>query len=420
MNNIIFRARFITLGLAVTFLPFSIRFCHLSLLLFLVVCIAEGNFAQKLRLVAHNPLAWVLPGFFLLHFIGVFYSDNNSNAWANLDKKLAFFLAPLVIASTSPFTKTEIRRLAWIFVAACLAGTIICLVNATITSGGDVPLWNFGPAEPYMALHPDASAKWPYFSYIGLALGIDIHPTYFAFYLLVCVLIIVKTVTNRWLSMSLVIYMLIFIVLLSSRVVVAATIIALVVTAIVNSRERLLAGGVAIMIAVMLINPLALYRNAQEYTRSNFSWPPAAINDNPISIRTSLLWLSIEVMKEVNPVAGSGSGDVNDDMAAMADRHNVHNILNTSDPHNQYLHTFIALGTIGVIMLMAVFLTPLWILFREREFLACAGVVAFMAVCMTESALELQKGIVLFTLFVSLTGNQFGEWRFTTQRLKYA
>ena len=420
MNNFISRARFITLGLAVAFLPFSIRYCHLALVLFMLVCIAEGNFAQKGRLIVQNPLAWILPAFFILHIIGALYSNNVSNAWGNVDKKLAFFLAPLLIVSTAPFTKIEIRRLLWIFVTVCFIGTVVCLVNAFLLSRTNAPLWNFGPAEPYLALHPDASDKWPYFSYIGLASGIGIHPTYFAFYLLVCVLIVLRTMDIRWPSMLLVTYMLIFIVLLSSRVVVAATVVALIGMAIAGTRERLLAGGVVIMIAVMFVNPLALYRNAQEYTRSNFSWPPAAVNDNPISIRTSLVWLSIEAVKDVNLLIGTGTGDVNDDMTALADKYNVHNVLNTSDPHNQFLHTFIALGVIGLLTLVAVFAIPLWILFRQREFLACTGLIAFMAMCMTESALELQKGIVLFTLFVALSGNQLREWRFTTQRLKYA
>jgi hypothetical protein len=86
-------------------------------------------------------------------------------------------------------------------------------------------------------------------------------------------------------------------------------------------------------------------------------------------------------------------------------------VLNTSDPHNQYLHTYIALGVVGLLALFAVFLTPLWILFRQKEFLACAGLMAFMLICLTESALELQKGIVLFALCVSIVGNQLKEWR---------
>ncbi|HZY81728.1 MAG TPA: O-antigen ligase family protein [Cyclobacteriaceae bacterium] len=383
----------------------------------MITCLLEGNFAEKGKLFVQNPLAWILPAFFLLHLTGVLYSGNTSNAWANIDKKIAFLIAPLIIVTANPFTKKELQQLAWIFVATCFAGTIICYANAISTSGGQA-LWNFGPQQPYMELHPGASPLWTYFSYMGLASGIGIHPTYFALYLYVCILIVMRL--NNRMTLPLIAYFLIFIVLLSSRIVVLVSIFTLII-ALANKKSWMIGVGALTLIAVILfINPVARYRNTQEYREQNFNWPPAAFSDNPISIRTSLWWLSLNAVREVNPLIGSGTGDVNDTMVALADKYDVHNVLNTSDPHNQYLHTFIALGALGLAMLLAVFMVPLRLLFRQREFLACMGLISFMCVCMTESALELQKGIILFTLFVSLTGNVAREWRFSTQGLKYA
>ncbi len=407
------KVRFITLGLALAFLPFSMRFCHLFLLLFMIACLFEGSFSQRSKVIAQNPLAWILPTFFILHLISVAWSDNVSNAWANVDKKMMFFLAPLIIVSGVPFAKDEIRKLLWIFLTACMIGSIACILNAAMISANDEPLWNFGPPAPFIALHPDASNKWPYFSYIGLASGIGIHPTYFALYLLGCVLIVLRTITTPWLMVSLVIYLVAFIVLLSSRVVVIATVLTLLLAI---PKRKILIAAVLFMITVLVINPVALYRNAQEYTQSNFTMPPASFNDNPINIRTSLWWLSANAIGEINPIIGAGAGDVEDTVAALADLHNVHNSLGTSDPHNQYIHTFIALGAVGLLTLLAVFAIPLVILFQSKEFLGCAGLIAFMAVGMTESVLEVQKGIVLFSLFIALIGNQLREWRFSISK----
>ena len=417
MNNFISKSRFITLGLAVVFLPFSIRFCHLSLLIFLVVCLFEGDFANKARVIVKNPLAWILPAFFLLHIVGALYSDNVANAWVNVDKKLVLILSPLVLVSARPFSRKEINGLMWSFVGACVVGSLMCLVNAMVASKTNVPLWNFGPPEPYLELHSDASNKWPYFSYIGLSSGIGIHPTYFALYLLACLLIVLRTITKRWLTIALVIYFLIFIVLLSSRIVIIATLLTMALAA---SKRKFLVAGLIVMLIVVVVNPLVLYRNTQEYTRKNFSLPPASFSDNPISIRMSLLWLSFQAMREINPIIGTGTGDVEDTIAALQEKYNVHNVLSTSDPHNQYLHTYIALGTVGLLALLAVFAAPFWVMFRQKEFLVCVGLAAFMVVCLTESAFELQKGIVLFALCVSIIGNQVREWRFTTQQLNYA
>lgn len=405
------------LGLAVACIPFSVVYCHLALLIFLVVCIAEGNFAQKARLIFQNPLAWVLPVFFVLHVVSLLYSSNTADGLTNIDKKLAFFLAPLIIVSATPFTKSEIDRLAWIFIGACLLGMVICIGNAVFMVKVDQPVWNFGPAEPYRALHPDASPRWSNFSYLGLTQGLGIHPTYFGMYLLICILILLRNKLTT-VSISLILYFILFIVLLSSRVVLLATlasIIAVAVFAGTRMTRVLVALSFVVVVATLLINPVALYRNAQEYTTSKFSWPPSAFSDDALAVRTSLWWLGLKSAEEVNPIIGTGTGDVTDTMKALADKYNVHNVLNSNDPHNQYLHTFIALGAVGLLWLIAVFLMPLWTLYSRKEYLACAGLISLMFVCVAESALELQKGIVVFVLFVSLVGNQSVVWKFSTQ-----
>ncbi|MEJ0029484.1 MAG: O-antigen ligase family protein [Bacteroidota bacterium] len=365
----------------------------------MISCLAEGDFANKGRLILQNPLAWVLPLFFVLHVIGVFYSDNVSNAWSNIDKKVAFAFVPLIVVSAKPFTRDEIRWVMWLFAGACFAGSLICLFNAMFLSEGD---W------------------WLRASYVDLAAGIGIHPTYLSLYLLVSILIVFKTIKNQWMSAALIIYFLVFIVFLSSRIVIVSTALVVIAVAISNSRRNLMIACMAIMVIALFANRVSFYRNVQQYTKENFSLPPAAMADNAITIRMSLLWLSIHAIREVNPIFGTGTGDVNDTIAALQDRYNIHNILNTSDPHNQYLHTYIALGTVGLLALLAVFLTPLWMLMKQREFLVASVIIVFMLISLTESLLELQKGIVLFTLGISVVGNQMKEWRFTTQELKYA
>jgi O-antigen ligase len=234
---------------------------------------------------------------------------------------------------------------------------------------------------------------------------------------MVCIFIVLQTIPNKITRGVIVIYLLAFIVFLSSRIIIITTLLSLLIMA---PQKKVLIGAVVVMIALIFLNPVSFYRNLQEYTLSNFRFPPSSYNNNPISIRTSLLWLGVEAVRETNPLFGAGTGDVKDTIAALADKYNIHNVLNTSDPHNQYLHTYIALGAIGLLTLLAAFITPLWMFFRLRDFALCAGMLAFMIVCLTESALELQKGIVFFSLAVSLAGNQMRGWSFSTKQLKYA
>jgi O-antigen ligase len=198
------------------------------------------------------------------------------------------------------------------------------------------------------------------------------------------------------------------------------TVVGVIVNTSIKKKWLIGVSALVVIATTLMINPIAQYRNTQEYRKSNFSWPPSAMSDNPISIRASLWWLSLRAVGEVNPIIGTGISDVKDTIVELSNRYDVHNILHTSDPHNQYLYTFIGLGAVGLIWLLVVFAAPLLTLWRQREFLACAGMFSFMCVCMTVSALELQKGIILFSLFVSLTGNVARSGVFQHNGLKYA
>jgi O-antigen ligase len=107
-------------------------------------------------------------------------------------------------------------------------------------------------------------------------------------------------------------------------------------------------------------------------------------------------------LHEINPVFGAGTGDVNDLMSSLVVRTNPDLEPGIFDPHNQFLHTWLALGMVGLLTLMAVLVVPMYFAYRKKYFLTSAFISLFLLVCLTESALEVQKGIVLFALFNSL------------------
>jgi O-antigen ligase len=76
---------------------------------------------------------------------------------------------------------------------------------------------------------------------------------------------------------------------------------------------------------------------------------------------------------------------------------------NTYNAHNQYIQTTIAYGLVGLsIFVMAVF-APVFLCYQQKRntfyliFLLC-----FAFVCVTESILELNKGIIWYSFFNSL------------------
>ncbi len=415
-ESILSKVRFVTLATSVAALPFSIVVCHLALGAFLLLTLFEGNFSKKLGVIFRNPVIWLPMAWFGLHLLGVLYSQNSAAGWAQVEKKVGFLLAPMLIGSAIAFSKKEIDALATVFISACIIGTFVCFAHALTTADASTPSWNFGPSKPFQDLHPEASNLWPYFTYVGLASGIGIHPTYFAFYLLFCLLLVMERGLlrhdiNKILMFALIGYLFAVITLLSSRIVVFLSIASLVFIAIhIQQRHAYrwaLVGCFLVgAVALLWLNPIATYRNTQEYTASNFQWPPASMADNPINIRVSLWWLTSQAIPTVNPLFGVGPGDVKDYIQLFADNLNVHNKLNTYDPHNQFAFTYLGMGLFGLIVLIGIFISLLRVLARARLWVGVFGLAAWICVCLTESALESQKGIVLFVLFASLAANQ--------------
>ena len=124
--------------------------------------------------------------------------------------------------------------------------------------------------------------------------------------------------------------------------------------------------------------------------------------DTSIQIRLSLLKLSSLAGSSVSPWAGSGTGTAEGRLEEVASVQGISNSLGSFDPHNQLIYTFLDLGLAGLLCLIAVFVVPLREAWKTKS-IPCTGIIlVFFAVCLTESAFELQKGIIFFTFFGSL------------------
>ena len=76
------------------------------------------------------------------------------------------------------------------------------------------------------------------------------------------------------------------------------------------------------------------------------------------------------------------------------------------DLHNQYAENLVQFGIPGVLLLLAILLTAMSGAVRWRDPFLKALVLVFFVSFMTESALETQSGILLFTIFI------YGAWRY--------
>jgi O-antigen ligase len=415
------------LALALIALPFSMVVCHIALILFLVFWATEGKWNEKLLMLRSNMVIQLVIAFSVLQFVGLLYTENTLNGWIAIERKIFFFAVPVALATTFiRFDREEVYDLIYLFTASCFVGSLICIGSSLyeffLLQDGGISAQQINYLGSVSAQNQKAvdSLPWLIFSYVELADGIHIHPTYFSFYLAFCVIFLFyrslkpdSTKVERRLIGILILFFTIFIVSLSSRIVILTLFIiyvAMLAESVVNSRSRTTTAALIIFILILgstlYINPIARYRNLHEVASSNYSIHANTTYTTSTEMRASLWWLGIQSLSNVNPLIGTGTGDVDDMMRTIGEQYEIKNVLNTYNPHNEFLYILLGNGVVTLaifILLLAIPFRKAWV---NRDYLLVGFLFLFFAICLTETILERQKGIVFFSLIFPLLAFQ--------------
>lgn len=404
-----------SLAVAVAALPYSGPVCYAGIFVFLAFWVLEGKWVSKKIELEHNPLVWLLPAFFLLHLVGLWYTDDLQSGWANIEQKMFLLLVPVALASIRPLDKWELNTLFGTFTASLLIGTLICLGNSLslfLTGQIHPNLLNSYVQQGLLAPGGKLSA-WTYFSDHGLSAGIQLHPTYLALYLALCLLILLYayrdnaddlTRRERIILYGIFSYFAIFIVLLNANMMTLATVVIVLVAAvhfILRSSKpvsRIVVGAVAVFIcSLVFINPAGRLgnRNALFGTFNPESDPGR-------NLTHTFMGISRQVLHHVNPLFGGGTGDVQDLIQSYGTPGRLNAETNGYTSSNQFVTTWLALGAVGVVTLLMLFLVPIYFALRRQRFLTGAFVFLFLLGCLSTPALESPQGVLFFALFNSL------------------
>lgn len=406
------------LALAIGALPFSIVICHIGLAVFGIIWVLDGKWKEKWEIIFKNYSVVIFFLFFLLHLFGIAYSEDKHTAWFILEKKASLLILPIMLASIK-LKKEDVKKLLHVFIVVCIAATIICLWTAIRKADYASPIFNFNSYNntSFYALNSQTSGIWMFISYIQLASGIGIHPAYLSLYIVFCVFLLIHfysdsfatfKLVNKILLLTLFIYLSIFILFLSTRIMIFGFLIISIygLNQFLKSTPRLISwitstSVVALFLSVIYMNPVSRFRSYQEIITT---WPylKPGLQSQSTTIRASLWSTSIKSLSKINWLLGTGTGDVQHLISETSKRTNITNVLGTYDPHNQYLQTLLGLGLIGLSTLIICFVWPTLACYQTGNILYIGFIFLFSALCLTETAMELQKGIVFYSLFGSL------------------
>jgi lipopolysaccharide/colanic/teichoic acid biosynthesis glycosyltransferase len=361
-----------------------------------IVRVFDKNVWSDARQAIKNTLAVFMMAYFLLHVAGTFYSANLSYAWFDLQIKLPFLLFPLLLMI--PLQKQgALRVLKKSFITGCTTVALLCLILGVIS---------------YSKSHDR-------FDFFYMQYSRFLHVTYFSMYLNLCILFLIHDIIicedkkYQGLRLALLIFLFINVILLSARTALFTCFITAVFYSVMLSIEQKMLKKTYKAIALLLILLAAtawygnrIYNRFEEVSEvlqgpktEEKITPPSATGYNSVSIRVELWSASWELIKE-NILFGVGTGDIKDELEKkFTEKKFFYGAEKKFNPHNQFLHTGVMLGLAGGVLLILMLAVPAFQSLKNKNYLFVAFIAIVFLNCLTESILEVQKGVLFFCVF---------------------
>lgn len=390
-----YKIHFYSLLLFAFFLPIYPRLATPFIAIAVVNWFFSGQINSKIKRLL-NPLPIIFSSFYIIHLIGLLYTTDIMEGARDVETKLTLFLFPLLLFSV-PFKDyfLEKRQLLQAFIIGSLFSSIYCFIYAVYTQ------WTTGYSS---------------FSYRDLSDALDAHPAYQGIYMGFALFTIIhyyffsreKPLFEKKINLLLAIFFLVMVFLFNSRTVILATTILFIITILILSIQKLgilKALGVTGLFGILLIAILLLIPATNRrinYTIKSFQIEQSKSDENKVNIRF-LIWESgIEAIQS-NPIIGTGTGDIQNHLMSIYKKNKITLAIMTNyNAHNQFIQTTIALGAIGLIILILNFVIPLILGFKSKDYLLLMFLLSFLIFSLTESALEKQQGVLYYAFFNSL------------------
>lgn len=380
------------LALAFT-LPFGYNL-SIIIVLWSICFFAFEDLKSSFINVFKNKWSYVLIGFFFLHAIGYFFSENKAEALSNIERKLSFLGFPILIFCNRNLV-SKVKNIILAFISGCIVALMLCLLRAI-----------------YLYVIEDVNAFfYGDFNYF-------MHPSYFAMYLTFSQLIIIlfcKEWFSHWRNLNYKVAVLsslivIGIFLCSSKLGLLAAALMLPATlSAVLYNKGLKKGIIALLLGIVIAIPVTYklfptpynrLTQAFEVTTSDKEINKAETDGTAVRI---LIWQeSVKLIKE-NFLFGVTPGDENDVLCKAYSSHQLTGALEKQlNTHNQFLQTFLGTGLIGFVLLCIMTFGVLITGFIQKNYLLVLFSILSILNFLVESMLQAQSGFMFFVFFLVL------------------
>ena len=375
------------------FLPFGINYA-IFIIIWAVCFFAFDDVKSGMQRILRNKWTYVLLGFFLIHALGYFFSENKAGALNAIEIKLCFLAFPIFIFASN-YNELQIKKIVISFVSGCVLVSAIDIFRAC-----------------YLYIFQDFNAFfYTEFSYF-------MHPSYFAMYLIFSQLIILLFYP-KWLShlsnlnikigfMSLVFLAAIF--LCSSKMGLMTAFLLLPLTFCIilyNKGYKKVIIGLVIGLIVSIAAAYKLFPTPFERIKQAFKVTSSAETIDKTDAESTavriLIWKESVKLIENNTLFGTTAGDANDKLVEAYEREGLAGALRKKlNAHNQFLQTFIGTGIIGFILLLLMTVGAMIYGFIKKNHILSLFSTLMIFNFLVESMLQAQAGFVFFVFFICI------------------
>jgi hypothetical protein len=390
-----------------------INLIHLSTFLFIALGMALlccGNMKMPYRQLFSQPWVWLFIAYYILNFAAYLRFPHDHFTRASVDQKASLIIIPLLFFILIYHYRNIWKIAISGFIAGCVFAALYCLGTALV--------------------HFRQSGNIDVFFYHTYSQAIGMNAIYLSLYLLISFIYVIRLGISRfrafstewWLCTTLALFIYGNLLLLDSKMLIAiGSVYALIFSyqSFHGAVQKIAAYGFFGLCVVMLLamnNPISKrYRDIQlnSYSAVLDKTDFTNFRFDGFNFRLIMWKLGLQAVQENHGrLAGLGGEHYHETlnneirsykMYTGDGRPNDHGYLDYN-LHNQYMESYVQFGLPGALILTAILAWLMVSTFRSGNIIAGLAMVLFALIFLTESGLETQSGILLFTIIIS------GEW----------
>jgi O-antigen ligase len=383
---------------AAFFIPLHPKLVSLPLILFIVLSlidIGKNTWEDfKSRPLWFKLSISAMPIYFLLHVLGMLWTENVAEGWLDVSRKMNLLFLPLALL-TVPWKRQELTSILKVFLLGVGVSVMINCARMLIIylETGDTSLL------------------------IGRNAAGIVHLGYYAIYLVFAIAIAAvmlkgkAKLKKKWFTAVLILVILgasFLLVFSGSKMGLFALLGVLLMLLVFTFNPKKWKS--AILVSTLSVITLVVLVGSNNYMRNRLSDMAIHLSSEEIdntsyesSMVRRMTWDGTWQVWQDNPIFGTGTGDIQDVlMETYLENDYTAPYLKKMDPHSQYLQSAAALGVLGLFSLLIAFLLPLFKALERRDLIMASAAFILLVSNLSEGLLERQAGIQFLSFFLPL------------------